>query len=59
MTERIPALILGGTGYVAGEVLRLVLGHPHFALAGLMSDSQPGEPVGNSSPQRRTASARR
>ena len=50
MTERIPALILGGTGYVAGEVLRLVLGHPHFALAGLMSDSQPGEPVGNSFP---------
>lgn len=50
MTQRIPTLVLGGTGYVAGEVIRLVLGHPHFELAGVMSDSQPGEPVGKSFP---------
>ncbi len=37
--------MLGGTGYVAGELLRLIAAHPHFALAGVMSDSQPGEPV--------------
>ena len=42
----IPVLLLGGTGYVAGEALRLVLGHPVFELAGVMSDSQPGELVG-------------
>jgi N-acetyl-gamma-glutamyl-phosphate reductase len=42
---RIPAIVLGGTGYVAGELLRLLAGHPHFALAGVMSDSQPGERV--------------
>lgn len=47
---RIPALILGGTGYVAGEVLRLLLGHPLFAIAGVMSDSQPGEAIGKSLP---------
>ncbi len=40
---RIPAIVLGGTGYVSGELLRLILGHPHFELAGVMSDSQPGE----------------
>jgi N-acetyl-gamma-glutamyl-phosphate reductase len=47
---RVPVLVLGGTGYVAGEVIRLVLGHPQLALAGVMSDSQPGEPVGKAFP---------
>jgi N-acetyl-gamma-glutamyl-phosphate reductase len=45
VTRTIPAVVLGGTGYVAGELLRLIAGHPHFALAGIMSDSQPGERV--------------
>jgi N-acetyl-gamma-glutamyl-phosphate reductase len=45
MTERIPTIVLGGTGYVAGELLRLVAGHPQFELAAVMSDSQPGESV--------------
>jgi N-acetyl-gamma-glutamyl-phosphate reductase common form len=39
----IPAVILGGSGYVAGELLRLLAAHPRFALAGILSDSQPGE----------------
>jgi N-acetyl-gamma-glutamyl-phosphate reductase common form len=42
----IPAVVLGGTGYVAGELLRLIAGHPTLSLAGIMSDSRPGEPVG-------------
>jgi len=42
---RIPTIVLGGTGYVAGELLRLVAGHPNLELAGILSDSQPGEPV--------------
>lgn len=50
MAQRIPSLVLGGTGYVAGEAIRLVLGHPVFELAGVMSDSQPGEPIGKSFP---------
>jgi N-acetyl-gamma-glutamyl-phosphate reductase len=47
---RIPAIVLGGTGYVSGELLRLILGHPNFSLAGVMSDSSPGELAGKSFP---------
>ena len=50
MTQRIPAIVLGGTGYVSGELLRLILGHPHFSLAGVMSDSAPGELAARSFP---------
>jgi N-acetyl-gamma-glutamyl-phosphate reductase common form len=50
MTDRIPAIVLGGTGYVSGELLRLLLGHPNFELAGVMSDSSPGELAGKSFP---------
>jgi N-acetyl-gamma-glutamyl-phosphate reductase common form len=50
MTARLPAFILGGTGYVAGELLRLALGHPRLELAAVASDSQPGEPVANAFP---------
>jgi N-acetyl-gamma-glutamyl-phosphate reductase common form len=45
MSASLPAVVLGGTGYVAGELLRLIAAHPHFALAAVMSDSSPGEPV--------------
>jgi N-acetyl-gamma-glutamyl-phosphate reductase common form len=47
---RIPTVVLGGTGYVAGELLRLIAGHPQFELAAVMSDSQPGEPVSKAFP---------
>jgi N-acetyl-gamma-glutamyl-phosphate reductase common form len=47
---RIPTIVLGGTGYVAGELLRLLAGHPRFELAAVMSDSQPGEPVAKAFP---------
>lgn len=50
MSESIPAVVLGGSGYVAGELLRLLAFHPHFIIGGVMSDSQPGEPVGKSFP---------
>lgn len=45
MTPRIPTVVLGGTGYVAGELLRLVAAHPHLDVAAVASDSQPDEPV--------------
>ena len=45
MSAPVPAVVLGGTGYVAGELLRLLHGHPQFALAAVMSDSAPGESV--------------
>jgi N-acetyl-gamma-glutamyl-phosphate reductase common form len=43
--SRVPTLVLGGTGYVAGELLRLISQHPGLELAGIMSDSSPGESV--------------
>src|SRR3954470_24421762 len=46
MNRQIPAIVLGGTGYVSGELLRLIIGHPNFTLAGVMSDSSPGESAG-------------
>lgn len=42
MSERIPALIVGGTGYVAGELLRLVAGHPQLELHGVSSETAAG-----------------
>jgi len=45
MTARIPAIVLGGTGYVAGELVRLLATHPYLDLAAVASDSQPDEPV--------------
>lgn len=50
MTTPIPTVVLGGTGYVAGELLRLLAAHPRFELAGILSDSQPGESVARAFP---------
>jgi N-acetyl-gamma-glutamyl-phosphate reductase len=45
MNDAIPAIVLGGTGYVAGELLRLLAAHPRLEVAAILSDSQPGAPV--------------
>ncbi len=45
MNSPVPAYVLGGTGYVAGELLRVLSAHPHFETAGVLSDSQPGGSV--------------
>jgi N-acetyl-gamma-glutamyl-phosphate reductase common form len=42
MNSTTPTIILGGTGYVAGELLRLIAAHPQLKVAGVLSDSQPG-----------------
>lgn len=47
---KLPVVLLGGTGYVSGELLRLIAAHPHLELKGVLSDSQPGEPVAKSFP---------
>ncbi len=41
----IPAAILGATGYVGGEALRLLGAHPEFELAAAVSDSRAGQPI--------------
>lgn len=50
MTSKVPTIVLGGTGYVAGELLRLIAGHPGLELKAILSDSQPGESVGKAFP---------
>lgn len=45
MSERFPVIVLGGSGYVAGEMLRLVAGHPALELAAAVSTSRVGEPI--------------
>jgi N-acetyl-gamma-glutamyl-phosphate reductase common form len=46
----VPAIVLGGTGYVAGELLRLLAGHPGLVLAAVLSDSQSGGGVESAFP---------
>jgi N-acetyl-gamma-glutamyl-phosphate reductase len=48
MPAKVPTIVLGGTGYVAGELLRLIVGHPGLELKAVLSDSQPGESVAKS-----------
>jgi N-acetyl-gamma-glutamyl-phosphate reductase common form len=48
--RRTPAVVLGGTGYVAGELLRLIAGHPNLELLAVMSEGSPGEPVAGAFP---------
>ena len=49
--SKIATLILGGTGYVAGELLRLIVGHPRLELAGVMSESRAGARIRDTFPQ--------
>jgi N-acetyl-gamma-glutamyl-phosphate reductase common form len=45
MNPQVPTLVLGGTGYVAGELLRLLAGHPHLRPFAALSESQSGGAV--------------
>ena len=47
MSRTIPAVILGASGYVGGELLRLIAGHPNLHLVAAVSDSGAGKPVGD------------
>lgn len=45
MSSHWPTIVLGGSGYVAGEMLRLLAQHPRLELAAAVSTSQAGEPL--------------
>jgi N-acetyl-gamma-glutamyl-phosphate reductase common form len=45
MSKQIPTIVLGGTGYVAGELLRLIATHPQLELAAAISESQTGSTI--------------
>jgi N-acetyl-gamma-glutamyl-phosphate reductase len=40
-----PTVVLGATGYVGGELLRLIAAHPHFELAAAVSESRAGDRI--------------
>lgn len=46
MSASIPTVIIGASGYVGGELLRLLAGHPNFELQAAVSDSAAGKPIG-------------
>ena len=43
----IPAVVLGATGYVGGEILRLLGAHPRFRLVAAVSNSHGGNAIGS------------
>lgn len=45
MSAPIPAVVIGATGYVGGELMRLIAGHPGMTLAHAVSASRAGDPV--------------
>jgi N-acetyl-gamma-glutamyl-phosphate reductase len=50
MAPMIDTLILGASGYVGGELLRLLWAHPHLRPVFLVGDSDSGKPVGEVHP---------
>lgn len=45
MSQKIKAGIIGGAGYTGGELLRLLINHPHVDIAFVNSKSNTGNPV--------------
>jgi len=45
MSAKIQAVVLGATGYVGGELLRLIAAHPSLQLAAAVSESRSGYPI--------------
>ena len=45
MSKNIQAVVLGATGYVGGELLRLISAHPDFQFAAAVSESRSGQRI--------------
>ncbi len=45
--SRIKVGIIGAAGYTAGELLRILINHPHVEIVYVQSDSNAGNPVGS------------
>jgi len=48
--------VIGGSGYIGGELLRLLLGHPEVEVVQTTSDSQAGRPIWEAHPNLRHVS---
>lgn len=46
MSAGIDAVVIGATGYVGGELLRLIAGHPSYRLCAAVSASRADTPIG-------------
>ncbi|MBI1743816.1 N-acetyl-gamma-glutamyl-phosphate reductase [Candidatus Acetothermia bacterium] len=57
MSDKIRVAIIGGSGYVGGELLRLLLRHPNVDIAAITSRSQAGKPVTRAHPNLRGVTA--
>ncbi len=47
---KLKVAVVGASGYVGGELLRLCLSHPRFEVAAAVADSQAGQPIASLSP---------
>jgi N-acetyl-gamma-glutamyl-phosphate reductase len=45
MSKQVKAGIVGGAGYTAGELVRLLLHHPHAEISAVVSSTQAGQPL--------------
>ena len=45
MSSKINAVVLGASGYVGGELLRLIAAHPALQFAAAVSESRNGDPI--------------
>ncbi|MGI9202224.1 MAG: N-acetyl-gamma-glutamyl-phosphate reductase [Woeseiaceae bacterium] len=50
MSSKIQAVVLGATGYVGGELLRLIAAHPTLQLKAAVSESRSGYPIADTFP---------
>ena len=48
--NKFEVVIIGGTGFGAGELLRLLLNHTHIAVNAVVSSSNAGKPISSSHP---------
>lgn len=55
MSTKLKAAIIGASGYVGGELARLLLGHPQFELAFVTSERNAGKPITRLHPNLRNA----
>jgi N-acetyl-gamma-glutamyl-phosphate reductase common form len=50
MNKKIATFIIGGSGYVSGEMIRLALGHPHLELKGVVSSTKQDQSIDSAFP---------
>jgi N-acetyl-gamma-glutamyl-phosphate reductase common form len=55
MNQPIATFVLGGSGYVAGELLRLLSLHSHFELKSILSETHAGSPIEHAFPHLATS----